>query len=203
MSGEAAAGDGKMKRRRTGGRSARVRETVLDATVEVLLEVGLEGFSIPEVAEKAGVHKTSIYRRWGDAPSLLLDALLSRVGEEIPVPDTGSLRGDLKELVRKVAGFLEGPIGNALVRTTMVEAGSVELSMGRTRYWERRFALNREIFERAIERGEMEAGTDPDLGLEALIGPLYLRVLVTGKPLEEGFLDGVVETILNGLYARN
>lgn len=195
--------DGKEKRRRTGGRSARVREKVHDATVEVLLEAGLEGFGIPEVAERAGVHKTSIYRRWGDASGLLLDALLSRVGEEVPIPNTGSLRGDLRELVRKVAEFLESPIGSALVRTTTVEMGSAELSTGRGRYWEQRFSLNRGIFERAIERGELAVGTDTDLALEVLIGPLYLRVLVTGEPLEEGFLDGVVETVLNGLHAKD
>lgn len=202
MVDEEVSGDGRGKQRRTGGRSARVRECVLDATVEVLLEMGLEGFSIPEVAERAGVHKTSIYRRWGDASSLLLDALLSRIGEEIVMPDTGSLRSDLKELVRRVASFLESPTGNALVRTTAVEVGSAELSTGRRRYWERRFSLSREIFERAIERGELPVGTDTDLGLEVLIGPLYLRVLVTGEPLEEGFLDGVVETVLNGLSAK-
>lgn len=194
--------NGKEKRRRTGGRSARVRHRVLGAAIEVVLEGGLGGFGVPEVAERAGVHKSSIYRRWGDASNLLLDALLSHVGEEVPIPDTGSLRGDLMELLRRVAGFLESPTGRALVRTTASGANSAEALAGRKRYWERRFSLNREIFERAIERGELPDGTDPDLALEALVAPLYLRVLVTGEPLRESFLDGMVGIVLHGITSK-
>ena len=189
------------RRRRTGGRSARVRRTVLDAAIKVLVEGGPERFGIPEVAERAGVHKTSIYRRWGDAGSLLLDALLSRAGEELPVPDTGSLEEDLLRLVEEVAAFLEGALGGALVRMAVSMVSNEDLVAARREYFSGRFARVAEVFERAVEREELPAETDPHLALETLVGPLYLRVLVTGEPLDEAFQKAVVEILLGGLRA--
>lgn len=71
---------------------------MLAATVDVLLDGGLETFSIAEIARRAGVHETSIYRRWGTRAALALDAVLDTTETEIPAPDTGSLRGDLSAL---------------------------------------------------------------------------------------------------------
>src|SRR5947209_9777507 len=100
-----------------GGRSARVRAAVLDATLAVLAEEG-DAFSIPHVAARAGVHETSIYRRWGSREALIADAVTSRIGAEIPVPDTGSLRGDLVTLLENSIRFLGSPLGTQLVRAT-------------------------------------------------------------------------------------
>ncbi len=168
---------------------------------ECLVEGGPERFGVPEVAERAGVHKTSIYRRWGDAGSLLLDALLSRAGEELPVPDTGSLEEDLLRLVEEVAAFLEGALGGALARMAVSMVSNEDLVAARREYFSGRFARVAEVFERAVEREELPAGTDPHLALEALVGPLYLRVLVTGEPLDEDFQKAVVEIVLGGLRA--
>ena len=186
-------------RRRTGGRSARVRRAVLDAAIGVLLDAGPEAFGVPEVAERAGVHKTSVYRRWGDGGALLLDALLSRVEEELPVPDTGSLEGDLLALSAGVAAFLEGPLGGALARTAISVGSDARLAAARREYFSRRFARAVEVFEKAVGRGEIPAGTDPLLAIEALVGPLYLRVLVTGEPLDGDFRRGLAKIVLDGL----
>ena len=89
--------------RRTGGRSARVHTAVLAATIDVLLDRGIDGLTIAEIAERAGVHETTVYRRWGTKANLALEAVLSTSILEIPAPNTNSLRGDLLALLHGVA----------------------------------------------------------------------------------------------------
>jgi AcrR family transcriptional regulator len=105
--------------RRTGGRSARVRTSVLGVTIDVLSESGFDTLSIKEVAERAKVHESSIYRRWGTKADLAIDALLSVAQLEVPTPDTGSLREDLLALLRAIAGFLGTPLGENMVRMAL------------------------------------------------------------------------------------
>jgi AcrR family transcriptional regulator len=105
--------------RRTGGRSARVRTSVLEATIDVLSESGFDTLSIKEVADRAKVHESSIYRRWGTKADLAIDALLSVAQLEVPTPDTGSLREDLLALLRAIAGFLGTPLGENMVRMAL------------------------------------------------------------------------------------
>src|SRR5262249_1063329 len=88
-------------RKRLGGRSARVRSSVLQAAFTVLMKKGIDAFSIAEVAEKAGVHETSIYRRWGTKHALARDACLHRAEVSLAIPDTGSLRSDLVALLKR------------------------------------------------------------------------------------------------------
>src|SRR6201986_3287208 len=82
------------KARRTGGRSARVRAAVLRATLDALLSCSADDLSIRDVAQRAGVHETSIYRRWGTRANLILDAVQGEIEAAVPPPDTGSLRRD-------------------------------------------------------------------------------------------------------------
>ncbi len=93
---------GSRPRPRTGGRSARVRAAVLDATIALLRDEGND-FGIPQVAARSGVHETSIYRRWGSREALIVDAVRTHIGEEIPIPDTGTLRGDLSGSLRRAS----------------------------------------------------------------------------------------------------
>src|SRR5512144_909234 len=86
-------------RRRPGGRSARVRASVLEAAFAVLRETGSEAFSIADVAARSGVHETSIYRRWGTKSALILEASLHFAQGAIAIPDTGALRTDLIALL--------------------------------------------------------------------------------------------------------
>src|SRR2546430_13949404 len=126
-----------MVTRRTGGRSARVRAAVLTATVDALTEGGVDALNVAAIAERAGVHETSIYRRWGSPSALALDALLTTVGTQIRTPDTGTLRGDLVALLRDVATFVASPLGAELVRLGAREDGA-EFAQARHAFWEAR-----------------------------------------------------------------
>lgn len=181
---------------RPGGRSARVRAAVYAAALDLLTAQGYGTWSIGEVAQRAGVHETSIYRRWGTKAALVTDALLAYAEERIAIPDTGALRTDLIQLLGAVAALLRSPIGAAGARIT---GETSDVAHARATFWAHRFALAGVIVERGIRRGELAATVSPDFVLELVIGPLFLRALVTGAPLDEALPAAIVDAVLNGL----
>ncbi|MFI0805384.1 TetR/AcrR family transcriptional regulator [Amycolatopsis lurida] len=101
--------------RRPGGRTARVRARILAATVELIARDGVSGFRYEEVADRAGVHKTSIYRNWPERDELVIEALSRHADRQVPFADTVDLRADLVEFLLTLAGELETPVGRALL----------------------------------------------------------------------------------------
>jgi AcrR family transcriptional regulator len=189
-------------RRRPGGRSARVRQAVRDAALEVLSGEGADALTVGEVAARAGVHETSIYRRWGSRENVIIDALLSASQEFLPIPDTGSLRGDLIAFATSLGAYLDSALGNALVRALASHSTDPRMEATRERFWQARYALASPMITRAIERGEVSATTDPALALEALVAPLHFRTLLTGEPMDEEFTTGLVDMLLDGFGAQ-
>src|SRR5271170_5118907 len=110
MSGQAKKPD-RTPRPRTGGRSARVVAAVLDAAIAGLIEGGYDGLAIGEVARRAGVHETSIYRRWRTKPRVVADAVIRAAARDTPARDTGSFRGDVSALLNRVRARLRTPVG--------------------------------------------------------------------------------------------
>jgi AcrR family transcriptional regulator len=185
-------------KRRPGGRSARVRATVLEATLDALAEGG-EAVGIPQIAVRAGVHETSIYRRWGSLPALVVDAVGTRIGEEIPLPDTGSLRGDLLAFLESGRAFLTSHLGTQLVRATVIDPRA---STDETRhaYWSGRLGQMAVLFERAVARGEIARPADIELLTEMVVAPLYFRLLITHVPLDD-LPERVTEIVLRAVGA--
>jgi AcrR family transcriptional regulator len=173
---------------------------VIDATIDTLMAGAGEDLSIAEVARRAGVHETSIYRRWGSKANLALDAVVSRTQEAIPAPDTGSLRGDLLALLRGFAAFETTPLGSTLLRLAPMR-DPPEFASTRASFWADRFALVGDVLDRAAARGELRANVDRSLALEALIGPLHVRLLLTREPLDDAFHEAVVDLVLAGIAA--
>lgn len=189
-------------RRRPGGRSARVRESVLDAALVVLGSEGPDAVTVTEIAARAGVHGTSIYRRWGSRENVVIDALLSASQEFLPIPDTGSLRADLIAFANSLGAYLHGTLGNALASALAARSTDPSMDTTRQRFWEARYALASPMITRAIERGEAPATTDPALALEALVAPLHFRVLLTAEPTDEEFTTRLVDMLLDGLGSQ-
>ena len=173
---------------------------MLDATLDTLLTGNGDDVSIAEVARRAGVHETSIYRRWGTKANLVLDAVVSRTQEEISAPDTGSLRGDLLTLVRAFAAFERTPLGSTLLRLAPLQ-DPPEFATTRSSFWAERFELVGNVLDRAEARGELRRGVDRRLALEALIGPLHVRLVLTREPVDDAFHEAVVDLVLAGIAA--
>jgi AcrR family transcriptional regulator len=169
------------------------------ATTELLAATGYDGLSIEAVAERAGVHKTTVYRRWPTKAELIADALSERSEEHVPVPDTGTLSGDLTALARAVAANIGSDVGAAMARTLVAASiTSTEVADTGATFWSERLALTGTIVERAIARGEIPRDTDPNLVIEAVIGPLYVRLLLTGEPIDARFAEQVAALVAAG-----
>lgn len=181
---------------RPGGRTARVRTDVLSAVRAELVLVGYAALSYQHVSAKAGVHKTTVYRRWPDKDSLVCDALADLASQSISIPDTGSVAADLRVMAQSVYRAITSADGGGLLRA-MVSAGNPPaVRRPIERFWNHRFAAAAEIVQGGITRGELARDVDPEQLLEALVAPLFLRVLVTQAPVDDVFIDRTVTAVM-------
>jgi AcrR family transcriptional regulator len=187
------------RQRRVGGRSARVRSSVLRVAFEVLTEKGFHALTIGEVAARAGVHETSIYRRWGTKEALTLEASLHFAETAVPIPDTGSLKSDLVKLLKNFVTLMASPKGQVLI--AMSVAKHPEGVIARQAYWQRRLETMRIILDRAVSRGEFSRHADPIVFLETLIAPLYFRALVNGQSIKDWAYEELIDQMLSGYGA--
>lgn len=180
---------------RPGGRSARVRAAVLAAAADELLEHGYDGFSMPRVAERAGVALTTVHRRWGTKARLIADIFADATAIAVPEPQGDSLEEDLRTLARDVAASLENPMFVALLRSAFVLPDE-ELDPVRHAFWAGRFAVADAVVRRAIDRGELPEGTGGWSVVERVHAPIWMRLLITGLPVDDAFIDELVRNTL-------
>jgi AcrR family transcriptional regulator len=185
-----------------GRRGVAVRTAVLSAALAELIERGVNGVTIAAIAARAGVHETSVYRRWRTREDLIVDALTNLSAAEIPVPDTGSVRGDLVELARLVSAYLSMPLGRAVVAIAAFTVEDESIAEARAKLVASRLEAMRVLIDRAIDRGELPVGTDARFALEMLVSPLHMRTFMTGEPLTDTLPEQVVDMILDGLRPR-
>ena len=182
-------------------RSERAHQAILDAANEILEERGFVDLTIDEVAQRAGVSKTTIYRRWPTKGTLVFEAFAADFLARVPGPDTGSLRGDLLASLRAWIRVNKGTVkGRTLVGLIAEVQRDPELAeiwregvIGPVR------AQHRTIVERAIERGEVLPGVDPDVVLDLIYGAAYHRLLQSHLPLSDRFAQDVVDTVVAGV----
>lgn len=175
---------------RPGGRSARVRASVHRAAEELLAEGTADALTIPLVAGRAGVHATTVYRRWGSIGDLLADVAGSRFSGELVVPDTGTLAGDLERWVADVATDLQDPETLAIMRAAIGAAGSE----GGCACVADRHAQLEAILGREATRGG--AGPEVQDAADHLLGPVYYRAIFTDAPAEPSWARGLVARLL-------
>ena len=185
-------------RRRPGGRSARVREAVLRAALEVISESGPSGFRIAEIAARADVHESSIYRRWGTRDRLTIDALLSHSEDTLKVPDTGSIHGDLVELGQALVRYGTSPLGAAISRTMASSIDDEASAQMRTEFWEARHTAVMVLVDRAKRRGELSDVVDGRRLIEVFISPIHFRLLLTRESIDDQYLDNLALIAIHG-----
>ncbi|WP_336210135.1 TetR/AcrR family transcriptional regulator [Nonomuraea sp. LPB2021202275-12-8] len=172
--------------KRPGGRSARVRDAVRQATLAELAEHGMRGLTVENVAERSGVHKTTVYRRWGNVEGLISDALEMAQVEPWPIPDTGTVEEDLRGVVRLVqSGFDDpelGPVSSAFVAAAMQ---SPEAARALHDFFEARHDQSAEVVRRAVTRGELPVTVDVREVIRVAVAPIYYRLFVAHEPVTE------------------
>lgn len=183
---------------RPGGRSARVVHSVLEATLAVFAEVGYAGLSVEQVAERAAVNKTTVYRRWATKAALVEAALFHMRDEEPEAPDTGSLRADLHEILRRRAERMAEPRLRAVMHALILGNSEPELSTIGQRLRRERPVIPHRVLQRAIERGELPPHTDGSLLAELCLGPLHTRVYWKREQVTEAYITTLVDWVVAG-----
>jgi AcrR family transcriptional regulator len=185
-------------RRRSGGRSARVVRDVLEATVDLLARAGYAALTYEDVAAKAGVSRTTVYRRWPAKPDLVRAALL-RLAEENPVaPDTGTLREDLLAAARLRLAAHRPERDAGLVRALMAEVDDAEILALARVVRDRIVQPLVAAVDRAIARGELPRGTDPLAVIDPIFATLHLRFAVFRERIEPEYLERLVDVVVAG-----
>ena len=185
------------------GRGNKMRAAVLEATITELTQSGYAALTVDGVAQRAGVHKTTIYRNWKDSDGLVADALASHFAADILIPDTGAVESDLRALARSLVATMTTQAGRALLTTVLSDAVRLpQLAEIKHALFNDRFRRAEPVVTRAIERGELPADTDPAELLKALAAPIYFRLVFTGEPVDEAAADRAVHVALAAAHAQ-
>lgn len=189
--------------RRGRPRSEKADRAIMAAATELLATRGLGGLSIEEVAARAGVGKATIYRRWPSRGALALDAFLAEFQQQQPLPDTGTLHGDLLAALRSwVRSVTRTPAGRMLAGLVAEAQRDPALAVA----WRDRVTAplrerNLILVKRAVERGEVPPDVDADVLLDLVFGAAYHRLLQRHRPLNDRFVKKVAELVVAGVSA--
>ncbi|WP_433348562.1 TetR/AcrR family transcriptional regulator [Microtetraspora malaysiensis] len=181
--------------KRPGGRSARVRAAVHQAVTELIAEQGYGSFNVGDVAARAGVADTSVYRRWGNLEALLMDVAITWLTTTSPIPDTGSMATDLRAYAANVARDIGGPDGLAVLRLVIALSNAGEAGLrARDAFLGERGQQLQGMLDHARERGEHPPdGTEI---LDHILAPMYIRTLFGMGPLTPEYVDALVDRLL-------
>lgn len=180
-------------------RSEHARIAILRTTLRVLARTGFSDLTIEEIASRAGVGKTTVYRWWPDKAALIADAFAGSTARRLHFPDTGSVETDMSQQMRQLIKVFRGPKGR-IVSAILAAGQSDKTLIGAFRD---RFLMPRRreayaTLDRGIARGELRQNIDRDLLLDSLYGPIYMRFLIQHDELTPDFVDHLCAMVLGG-----
>ena len=180
-----------------------VTEAITAATFEELAESGYARLSMDAVARRAGVGKAALYRRWKSKEAMLTDLIGQVVRSNLPpVPDTGSLPSDLRQMLGAIREQLSDPLVARIGPGLLAEAADSALGLAlRREIAVPRRAAALTMLKAATERGELPADLDVELAMDLLIAPLAFRLMVMDGPASDAYLDRLARSIEAALHA--
>ncbi|WP_405880751.1 TetR/AcrR family transcriptional regulator [Streptomyces sp. NBC_01136] len=179
---------------RPGGRTARVRAAVLRAAGDVLAEQGFAHLDLADLARRAEVGKTTVYRRWGSVSGLVSDLLSDMAEQSLPRTETGSVLGDLRANAALVRRTLADPRQGALFRAVIAAATcDSRTAEALRRFYDVRVGEWVPCVEEGVARGELPAGTDAAGVVRAVSAPLYYALLTAGVVPDEAAAERAAE----------
>lgn len=175
---------------------------ILAAASSLILLRGFDAMTVDEVAATAGVGKATVYRRWAKKEDLAVAAMERLYSDEMPVPDTGSLRGDLAEAYRAQLGFARSPAGADYLRTLVKESMRDDRMAGLYRAAHEQSERNaREIFRRAKERGEIDVEVPVSLLVKLVSGLVVLATVMGNDSPTTEDVEALVDLVVRGISA--
>jgi AcrR family transcriptional regulator len=174
------------------------RAEILDAARELLAEIGVRALTVEGVAARAGVAKTTIYRRWRSKDELAFAVLIDMVEQFVATPDLGDTRDELVAFVAAAVRILGTTLMGRVMQGLVSDlAADPELARAfRERVVATRVAEVQRLVELGIGRGDLRPDTDRELFHELLFGPVYYRLMLSGAPLDEGLAARIVDGVL-------
>jgi AcrR family transcriptional regulator len=184
-------------------RDPAINDAILNATRELLVEVGYAGLSMEAVAGRAQVSKPTLYLRYPSKGALIFEAVFGRT-KALAMPDSGDLQADLREAYNWAVDEFASPEARAALPGILAEiSASDELGdLVRTNVIEPEYARVRELLERAQRRGEIRADADLRLVIDAFLGTAVARSTVLADPLDHASAARLVELLVHGLAPR-
>jgi len=181
--------------RRPGGRTADVTRRINDSILALLAEGGVPACTFSNVAERAGVERSTLYRRYPDRWEAMIDAIIDFAEHSGTVPQTlGSFAEDLRFILMRMGEILATPVGPALWAVGAALRGGAAPQHA-DRFWQGRVAQVRPIIEAAIERGELAPDVDVEEVFAFAAGAIHFRMLVIGKKVDARIVDRIVDRI--------
>lgn len=193
------------KRPRGRPRSVAADQAIAAATIELLASGGFSALKIVQVAERAGVGKGTVYRRW-PRKELLVTSVLAHIADDRPLPDTGSARDDLAELLRYELGLLTAGLGKVAASVFAEAAFNPVLADALREPTRRRRETLAAVIRRGIERGDLRADLDPETAVDLLWGAVFYRFLLTMIDQDVADLDFVeraLDEVWRGFASRS
>lgn len=188
------------KKKRGRPRSEKARKTILDSTIELLLEIGLRDMTIDEISRRTGVSRATIYKWWPNKIAVAIDAFLQMMETEVIIPNTGSLLQDYTEQLQSVTRFYLSPRGK--VFSQLIAEGQFDSKVLKN-FRELFLAKRREeayrMWQRGVERGEARAEINRDIAVDLIYGPMVYRLLTEHAPLGDDIAQQIAEVALHGL----
>jgi AcrR family transcriptional regulator len=183
--------------------SIRARESVLAATRELLAAGGLPAATVDAISARSGVSKATIYKHWPSRTAVAAEAFGQDMANAVHTPDTGSAVGDFSEHLRRVSEFYASHAGTIFAQ--LMAACVTDPSAGA--YFRAFFLAGRrkavaELWQRALERGEVDPSVNVDTAIDVLFGPLIFRLLTGHAPIGQAEADAIASAALNGLLAK-
>ncbi len=191
-----------VRRKRGRPRNPEADGRILAAASALILLRGYESMTVDEVASNAGVGKATVYRRWSRKEDLAVAAMEQLYRDEVPSPDTGSIRGDLRAMFASFLTFANSPAGIDYVRTTIKESMRDDRIAALYREASHRAEASAiAVFERAIARGEVRSDVHLSGAVQFLVSLVAARAITSQPPPSLDELDGLVEFVLHGICA--
>lgn len=161
---------------------------VIDAAMSLLVEVTYEDLTVDAVADRAGVHRATVYRRWGDVGGLIADVFETASDDEWAPADTGSLFGDLVSINREVFDALE--VESSLTRTLISASFHWDQAANALRsFWRDRYRRCEVVVDRAVVRGEVPTGTNANRVVVTATAPIYHRLVLLREPPDPAVVE--------------
>ncbi|WP_342424239.1 TetR/AcrR family transcriptional regulator [Paenibacillus sp. FSL E2-0178] len=191
-----------MDKKRGRPRNTEAKNAILNASYDLLLEMGFGAVTVEKIAEQAQVSKATIYKWWPNKAAVVMDGYLFAATARLPIPDSGSVKEDLLIHAGNLAMFLssrEGKVITELIGEGQFDAGLAEAY--RSRYFGPRRQEAWQLLERGVARGELKQELDIGSCIDLIYGPIFYRLLLTGDELNEESVRKLVLLALEGIQA--